>query len=478
MDVLFSRQSARLYQNGYSSQDIAKKFGCSKSTVLRHLVSLGVPIRENADYYKGRLNHGTKLIEYVTSSEVAKLGFLDDLWGIRISVKDREDLRRFASIIELVREGKSVPEISNELKLSYHAIQAWRLYRSPNIVHVIRSYLELERPKPSYKWLSLALSSHQDLLGPFVQVPDVVTDFTEVLEVIRQLRPSEQTFSVATRFGFRREDVESMTLRFFFYLLGVLVGDTAKCVHGTGKTRTMSIDLALSKAHASNLRFGAFVALCANSMGLRMSRSKDRKSTKTIPFGAYRWRSQYSLLVNWMMNACLGIREGQTTSHDPIRLDWILSAPRKGRLSFIQGLADSDGFNDVHSLEVQIISSPNAQVVQRILESLGVKTRVDRLKRFRTENVVMSLEDAARLPIYNPYVRSYRLAELTVLTKAKKYPNRRRWPSWLHREISRLIGQGLTTREIFDLILERHNVLVPCGSIRYYVKSPMRATEQ
>jgi|GEM_PF-1721589 len=471
------KTGVRLYQNAYSSQGVAAKSGCSMSTALRCPVSLRIPIKENVDHHRWRMNHSTELVRYVTSKRAASLEFMNDLWGIGISAKDREDLRKFASVIELVLEGRNDTEISNELKIGRHTIQKWRRYRSPNIIHVVQSCLELGKPRPRCKWLSLALSSHKDLLGPLVQVPNVVTDFKHVLAVIRQLQPSEDAFSMAARFGFWKGDVKSMQLRFFLYLLGVLVGDAAKCAHSTRKSRSMSIDLVLSKAHTSNLRFGTFVALCANSMGLRMSRSRDRRPTKTMPSPAYRWRSQYSLLTSWIVRSCLGMEEGQTTSRDPIALNWILGAPREGRLSFIQGLADSDGFNDVQSLEVHIISSPNARAVQRILESLGVGTRVDRLRRFGTENVVMSLEDASRLPVYNPDVRSYRFAELTKLTNARKYPNRRRWPLWLRREVSRLLGQGLTAREIFDSILRRYDVLIPCGSIRYCLKNPFSTTE-
>lgn len=92
-----------------------------------------------------------------------------------------------------------------------------------------------------------------------------------------------------------------MRTRLFFYLLGVMVGDASKGRRNDRKTPTMEIDLLLSKRHDPNVWFGEFVAMCINSLGLQMNRVKDRPSSKQIPNGAYRWRSQSSLLVRWIL---------------------------------------------------------------------------------------------------------------------------------------------------------------------------------
>lgn len=207
----------------------------------------------------------------------------------------------------------------------------------------------------------------------------------------------------------------------FFYLLGVMVGDASKRRRMHRKTSTMDIDLVLSKKHDSNIQFGEFVAMCVNSLGLRMGRLKDRLSSTRIPNGAYRWRSQSSLLVRWIFEACLGLREGQKTTYDPIKADWILSAKDDEKVSFIQGLADSDGFNDIQSLEVHIISLSNASFIQTILNSLRITCRREYSTRFGTENVIMRMREAYGLPVYNPWIMSYRFIELDRLVKAKRY---------------------------------------------------------
>lgn len=117
----------------------------------------------------------------------------------------------------------------------------------------------------------------------------------------------------------------------------------------------------------------------------------------------------------------MGLREGQKTTYDPIKADWILSAKDDEKVSFIQGLADSDGFNDIQSLEVHIISLSNASFIQTILNSLRITCRREYSTRFGTENVIMRMREAYGLPVYNPWIMSYRFIELDRLVKAKRY---------------------------------------------------------
>lgn len=244
------------------------------------------------------------------------------------------------------------------------------------------------------------------------------------------------------------------------------------------KTPTMEIDLALSKKHDSNIRFGEFVAMCVNSLGLRMNRVRDRAPTGRVLNGAYRWRSQCSLFVRWIFEACLGLREGQNTTYDPIKADWILAARDDEKLSFIQGLADSDGFNDIQSLEVHIISLSNAPFIQMVLKSLGVTCRREYSKRFGTENVIMRMKEAHALPIYNPWVMSYRLMELDKLMKAKRYARAAEWPDWLRDEVIHLVKAKKEAREIFDTLLDRYDVLIPCDTIRHFAKTCERRSSE
>ncbi len=423
---------------------------------------------------EGGLKHDARLVKLIIGDELKALVLLRDIWGVKPNEKDAVDLAKFASVIREVYLGKNTMEISTELSIPYNTVRKWKSGRAPNIINTLKSVIDLGRPKLGWKWLPPSLGTHGELKGSIVQVVEKVRNVREVRDILAQLEPLETTYKRALQFGLNEDDVASMKTCLFFYLLGVIVGDASKRRRSHRKTSTMEIDLALSKKHDSNIQFGEFVAMCANSLGLRMNRVKDRAQTKQVPNGAYRWRSQSSLLVRWIFEACLGLHEGQKTTYDPIKADWILAAQGNERVSFIQGLADSDGFNDIQSLEVHIISLSNASFIQTILKSLGVACRKEYSTRFGTENVIMRMKEAHGLPVYNPWVMSYRLMELNRLMKAKRYAYAAEWPDWLRDEIIRLVKVKRKAREIFDTLLNQYGILIPCDTIRYFTKTSER----
>lgn len=422
-------------------------------------------------FNNGRLKQDARLVRLLTSDEPKASMFLNDIWGVKHDKKDAVDLAKFAAVIREVCLGKNTSEISTELSVPYNTVRRWRSGRGPNITNTLKSVTDFGQPKVGQKWLPLNLGTHGELKSPIIQVVEGVRNIREVRDILAQLEPLETTYKRALQFGLDEDDVTSMKVRLFFYLLGVMVGDASKRRRSHRKTSTMEIDLALSKKHDSNVRFGEFVAMCVNSLGLRMNRVKDRPSTEQVPNGAYRWGSQSSLLVRWIFEACLGLREGQTTTYDPIKAGWIFAAQDDEKVSFIQGLADSDGFNDIQSVEVHIISLSNASFIQAILKSLGITCRREYSARFGTENVIMRMEEAHRLPVYNPWVMSYRFMELNKLMKAKRYARAAEWPDWLRDEITRLVKAKRKAREIFDTLLSRYGVLIPCDTIRYFAKT-------
>lgn len=399
---------------------------------------------------------------------------LRDIWGVEPNQKDAADLTKFASVSKEVCLGKNIKKISTELSIPYTTVQSWRSGGAPNIIKTLKSAVNLGEPKLGRKWLPLNLGTHGELKSPIVQVVEKIRDIQELRDILVQLEPLEATYKRALQFGLNMDDITSMKTRLFFYLLGIMVGDASIRSRRHRKTSTMEIDLTLSKKHKSNVRFGEFVSMSVNSLGLRMNRLKNRPPSRQIPNGAYRWRSQSSLLVRWIFEACLGLRKGQKTTYDPIKADWILGAQESEKVSFIQGLADSDGFNDIQSLEVHIISLPNARFIQNILKSLGVACRREYSARFGTENVIMKMEDAYSLPVYNPWVMSYRLIELNRLIKAKRYERAAQWPDWLKNEICRLVRARMKARKIFDFLLDEYDTIIPCDTIRYFAKTSER----
>ena len=133
------------------------------------------------------------------------------------------------------------------------------------------------------------------------------------------------------------------------------------------------------------------------------------------------------------------------------------------RISFLQGLADSDGYIHIQDQEVHPIVSPNLDSVRRILDSLqvdygvGISKGMDLLK--------IRSKAAANLPIFNPIGRSYRYSFLLIVANARRL-RRGPWPTWLGSRVDELISRGLSTGELLRQILFEQGILIRATNVR------------
>lgn len=275
-----------------------------------------------------------------------------------------------------------------------------------------------------------------------------------------------QTIRRAWRFGIGSEiDEMEVRLRLIGYLLGVMVGDASK--RKISSRLKMFVELQLTKRHRDNLRFGEFVGLCANVGGVRFNRVVDRFVGPRVPYGRFHWKSENSEFIYWLFTRCLGLKPGELTTWNQVNLAWILAAPKYFRICFLQGLADSDGYVHFENQEVHVIVSPNAELVAKILASLGISFSPAISKGL--DILKISMYDAKRLPIFNPLVKSYRFNFVERLVSAKRL-RRGPWPSWLVSRVETLGKRRLATRDIMLDILRRHNLLIRAANVRRHVK--------
>lgn len=180
----------------------------------------------------------------------------------------------------------------------------------------------------------------------------------------------------------------------------------------------MGLDLQLTLKELSNERLGKFVCMCMNLIGLQMIRIADKQATGMTRFGkqpsaAYRWTSERSPFLAWMFSVALGLRWNERTSYDPLRMDWILDAPRAFRLRFVQGLADSDASVKHH--EVIITSVPNAEFLAVLLRSLGATKAHSIREDGQLLRTYVNWREAAALPLFNEFVGGYRYQKLMAI---------------------------------------------------------------
>jgi hypothetical protein len=272
------------------------------------------------------------------------------------------------------------------------------------------------------------------------------------------------------RFG-SFEELRQERTNLFGFLLGAMVGDSAKHLKGTKRFVSRRIVLVLSKNKPNSFRFGEFTSLCANaSLGLDMRRINDlpisdKRYGKTE---CYAWASASSPLNSWIFNDCLGLRDGETTTYDSLRMDWLLESSRSFATHFIQGLAESDGWPDAGDDVVKVVSSPNTRLFRHVLENIGCPSQI--VDQPPVELLRCRTEDAAALPFFSPRIQSDLYEDMQTLAHAKRYPERVHLPQStidLIREISKTTP---VFNEVCMKLARTHGYKISADTVRKYSK--------
>jgi hypothetical protein len=230
------------------------------------------------------------------------------------------------------------------------------------------------------------------------------------------------------------------------------------------------IALELSKKHQENLFLGEYVMDRIRDLGVPYRRYRNRPRRKRNPNGSFLWKSSYSPIIGWFHKIALGLLWHERTTSTSVKMDWILTAPRRFRIWFLRGIADSDGNVNIRNKLVEITTSPNTLFFHRLFLSLGIKSSVRYSRGYGY--VGIKTVDAAEIAIFNPRVLTHRRQALEKLSSSRSF--QRHWPAWLESEVSAMISRGLGAIEIRDMLLEEHNVYTKVRTIRRKIESTSR----
>jgi hypothetical protein len=250
-----------------------------------------------------------------------------------------------------------------------------------------------------------------------------------------------------------------------YYLSGWCVGDFGKD-YGPEHLLSARFVFQLTKKHPENLALGDHVAQCVRMLGIACRRYGDRPITSNNPNGSFFWKSTFSPVVGWMHAAALGLTWRERTTLHPVKMEWMFGAPRKFRLWFLRGIADSDATVNLRNKVVEIISSPNTYFFGDLFTSLGIKNVI----RFSNGYgyVAVDAPAAARIRIFSPAVPTHRRKMLEKLVSAKTFHPH--WPAWLEDLVQALIVKGLPAPEIRNRLLDDHNVYVKIHTIKRKIR--------
>ena len=323
------RKWTELFQTGTTILRIAKQYKVDPDTISRELHSLGLTITPGHHMVEQLpLRYSVEFIELVDRGPNAVLEFVKTrVWGIQVTQIGEKQLRNFCEFVRLHHHGIGVEEISRRLSSHRSTIAHWRdgtdqpyLIRASNdtLSRILRE---------GWKLLPMHLASGGGEPSGWILVPEAIRSYNDVLEVINQVQPLEETYRRAGFFGLTKTQVQGMRPEFFAYQLGIMVGDSGKLGGEQPRYASMNLDLQLTKGQPTNERLGEFVLMCANNLGLEMTRIKDkppsgRQLLGKNPTPAYRWSTERSPLIAWMFSVGLDLGSAGERQQQPTRFEW------------------------------------------------------------------------------------------------------------------------------------------------------------
>lgn len=403
-----------------------------------------------------------KLIE----EKLKNLDFIDNFLGIRPTERDFKRLEKFKKTIRLKLQFPKISyrEIERRINIDSKVVSNWiNLKETPFIVRMLEVYLELGDPKPNWKWVTLNVGFGQTLDGPWIQVPTSIHDFDDIKKVIEQLSPLPNSIERVRNF-FNVNDEKRLKLEIFAYLLGFVVGDFGKKKNYKKKRiSSRNLSLKLTKKVPSNLYLGEFVKECVRALGFRMKRYKDQRDKATKAKRFY-WESQYSIFFQWVFQVCLGLKESETTTNNPARMNWIFNTPKFFKKRFIQGISDSDGSVNFQSQCCYIYTYPNTDFLKELLSTLGIKARVNNSVYGKFLSILP--QEAIKLPIFFPNKKiSYRYSDLKSLNRARRIRPGGRVPKRIRKLIKKYYSKGKSKAKIMKDLVYKHRLVLSYSTL-------------
>ncbi|MDG6989874.1 MAG: hypothetical protein JRM99_00430 [Nitrososphaerota archaeon] len=359
----------------------------------------------------------------------------------------------YVECMRLFREGKSLGEIADKIGVNWQSVNAWTKFKQkPKLAHFLSRYLQFGTPKEGWFWLSVNnTSGHAVPLGPVVEVPLQVSNWGDVATVLAQLKPLETNETELTReyiFGF---------------LIGMIIGDAAK---SRAKNWHRHLGLVLSKKYRTNKRIGDFTCFCARDVGLRMHSVADQPKKGRKPHGFYEWVSQASPLVDWIFNVVLGLKDGERTTYDAVRMGWVVESPVDFRRGLIQGIAESDGSVSIASQTVEFWIGPNWEFFKAVLLTFGVRGFQNREALSVTKSQIAKL---GVIPPFSPLLKTVRYRRFEKLFTAKHIGHGRRVPLEIRKFILANC-HGISVPKLSEKIVDTFGFVLGFEAVQRWMK--------
>ncbi|MDA4126244.1 MAG: hypothetical protein OK452_03435 [Thaumarchaeota archaeon] len=396
---------------------------------------------------------------------------VDDFWEAKYDEDDLAIYNRFLEILSLSKSGLNGDEIGRKLHIN-NVRKYIKGSKKSFLTHLRAEHDRLGSPSPGYKWLPLRLKPRGTPDKDWIQVPTEIRNFGDILSVLSQLEPSEESYQVMGRFGCAsRELLQQERTNHFGFVLGTLLGDAGKGLRSERRFPSMKVSLVLSKAKKNSARFGDFASFCVNSaLGLRMHRIKDAPASnkRYSKSDCFQWIAPVSPLFAWIFQVMMGLKRGEKTTYDQLRADWILASPVCFRIHFLQGLAESDGWVNPGRDVVIIVASPNEQLLDKLLTDVGVPHSFEKQM---VNIVLLKTAEGLKLPIFNESAHTNNYDRLILMSRAKRFPERSPLPRWFLDQIEDILLKCVNYDQACLEIARRTGFKITNLTVKKYAKA-------
>ncbi len=293
--------------------------------------------------------------------------------------RELKKMDKYFEFLDTYKEGGLHLEIAKEVGLSDAGSRAYLDGATPRLVELARQ-IPSEVLREGHKWLPQKYDhgGHGGKWSDWIQVPEKITDYNQVMDVVKQLKPLDNADMRRweKKYGGDYSHEES-----FMHMLGTYVSDSGV---PSSTTSAISFGMNLSKGYEWSKDFGEASCYNLGKIGIKAHRVSDiaaATSKINTPYGErtisgkeqYQWVSENSPILRWIRKSCLGYNETPKT-YQEVDGKWILNAPENLRRSFLQGYSDGDGGVSKTSYYFTISTHSDHDFVEKILGSFGVDT--------------------------------------------------------------------------------------------------------
>ncbi len=316
------------------------------------------------------------------------------------------------NLLNLVEAGIHPSDLATHFNLHKDTIrQTLRQQFQP---HLIRLASNIPKHPPNHKlqWVP-TLTNGNGVPNRFIQAPCKIYKYEQLLPVFNQLvtltNPDSNLTRQLNEFGPSSIIIKKWISQFglvetledkihaFGYIIGTLLSDGHIALESTYSSQ---FKIELSSKYSWSKTFGNRVVYYLTCLGVptKFLGAIPAKPPER-PHPCYIWHSVKTPFLTWINEGVLNLEQGQIHSDYPVKINWVLDAPRSFQIKILQGLFDGDSWASVINSEIGIASKVNTDFIEQLLLQVEIKPNKCESNQLliKTKN---TLRQAVELPIF------------------------------------------------------------------------------